>query len=278
MTVRIVTDSACDLPQALADELGIEIVPLTIRFGDEDFTDRRDLTTRQFWERCSGSDVLPSTAAPSPGQFEQAYRLVHAQGATGVVCITLSGDLSATIQSAQLAAAAVEAEVPVRVVDSHSVTLGLGMLVLEAARQARAGATIDEVVDATIERAAHTHVWGALDTLENLKKGGRIGGAKALLASVLSIKPIIEVRNGKVEEGGKQRTRSKALAFLIQQVRDAGPLEQLGVMHADTKDVAEFVQQLRAIYDGEIIVGDIGAVIGAHAGLGTTGVVYQVKG
>ena len=278
MTVRIVTDSACDLPQALADELGIEIVPLTIRFGDDDFIDRRHLTTRQFWERCAGSSVLPSTAAPSPGQFEEAYRLVHQQGATGVVCITLSGELSATIQSAQLAAAAVDAEVPVRVVDSHSVTLGLGMLVVEAARQAASGASIDEVVASTIERSSRTHVWGALDTLENLKKGGRIGGAKALLASVLSIKPIIEVRNGKVEEGGKQRTRSKALAFLIQQVRDAGPIEQLAVMHADTRDIADFVQKLRAIYDGEIIVGDIGAVIGAHAGLGTTGVVYQVKG
>jgi DegV family protein with EDD domain len=273
-----VTDSSCDLPQTLADELGIEIVPLTIRFGDDDFIDRRHLTTRQFWERCAGTNVLPSTAAPSPGQFEEAYRLVHEQGATGIVCITLSGELSATIQSAQLAAAAVDAEVPVRVVDSHSVTLGLGMLVVEAARQAAAGASIDEVVASTIERAARTHVWGALDTLENLKKGGRIGGAKALLASVLSIKPIIEVRNGKVEEGGKQRTRTKALAFLIQQVRDAGPIEQLAVMHADTKDIADFVQQLRAIYSGEIIVGDIGAVIGAHAGLGTTGVVYQVKG
>ena len=278
MTVRIVTDSSCDLPQALADELGIEIVPLTIRFGDDDFIDRRQLTTRQFWARCAGTSVLPSTAAPSPGQFEQAYRLVHQQGATGIVCITLSGDLSATFQSAQLAAAAVDPEVPVRVVDSRSVTLGLGMLVVEAARQAAGGASLDEVVASSVERAARTHVWGALDTLENLKKGGRIGGAKALLASVLSIKPIIEVRNGKVEEGGKQRTRTKALAFLIQQVRDAGPIEQLAVMHADTKDIDAFVQQLRAIYSGEIIVGDIGAVIGAHAGVGTTGVVYQVKG
>ena len=120
-------------------------------------------------------------------------------------------------------------------------------------------------------------VWGALDTLENLKNGGRIGGAKAMLASVLSIKPIIEVREGVVEEGGKQRTRSKAIAFLVEKVRQnaADPgITQLSVLHADCADVDAFVDQLRGVYDGEILVGDIGAVIGTHAGRGTIGVSF----
>jgi DegV family protein with EDD domain len=123
-------------------------------------------------------------------------------------------------------------------------------------------------------------LWGALDTLENLKKGGRIGGAKAMLASVLSIKPVIEVRDGVVQEGGKQRTRTKALAFLVDKVAAAvaSPgIEQLAVLHADCPDVEAFVTQLRAVYPGEIIVGEIGAVIGTHAGRGTIGVAYFEK-
>jgi DegV family protein with EDD domain len=119
-------------------------------------------------------------------------------------------------------------------------------------------------------------VWGALDTLENLRKGGRIGGAKAMVASVLSIKPIIEVRDGRVEEGGKQRTRSKALAFLLEKVRAAGPLESLAVMHADTDDVGELVARLQPLAPGAIVVGDIGPVVGTHTGRGTIGVVFQV--
>jgi DegV family protein with EDD domain len=123
-------------------------------------------------------------------------------------------------------------------------------------------------------------LWGALDTLENLKKGGRIGGAKAMLASVLSIKPVIEVRDGVVQEGGKQRTRTKALAFLVDKVATAvaSPgIEQLAVLHADCPDVDAFVTQLRAVYPGEIIVGEIGAVIGTHAGRGTIGIAYFEK-
>jgi len=117
-------------------------------------------------------------------------------------------------------------------------------------------------------------VWGALDTLDALKKGGRIGGAKALLASALAIKPIIEVRDGKVEQGGKQRTRSKALAFLVDKVAGAGKLDRLYVSHADCSDVDQFVEMLRPYVNGEIVVGDIGPVIGSHAGRGTIGVAY----
>lgn len=115
---------------------------------------------------------------------------------------------------------------------------------------------------------------GALDTLENLKKGGRIGGAKALLASALAIKPIIEVRDGKVEQGGKQRTRSKALAFVVEKLVEAGPVDTLMVLHADCSDVDEFVAMLRVHHRGEIIVGDIGPVVGAHAGRGTIGIAF----
>ena len=275
--VRIVTDSACDLPQSVADELGIEIVPLTIRIDGTEYVDRRDLTVAEFWAKCAASQTLPETAAPAPGQFETVYRQLAADGASSIVTISLSGALSATMQSAELAARSVADLIPVTVIDSRSATLGLGAIAASCARLAADGATHDEVVAHAHDHAARTHVWGALDTLDNLKKGGRIGGAKALLASALAIKPIIEVRDGKVEQGGKQRTRSKALAFLVDKVAAVEGLDSLFVLHADCRDVDDFVAMLRPHVDGEIVVGDIGPVVGSHAGRGTIGVAFFTR-
>ena len=277
MTVRIVTDSACDLPQSVADELGIEIVPLSIRFGSDEFIDCVDLTTAEFWQRSAASPVLPETAAPSPGLFEQTYRALIADGATGIVVISLSGGLSATLQSAELAARAVADEIDIAVIDSNSVTLGLGIIAAACARAARGGASLADVTALAKDLSSRTKVWGALDTLDNLKKGGRIGGAKAMLASVLSIKPIIEVRNGKVEEGGKQRTRSKALAFLIKKLQTYDGVENLAILQADCSDVEQFEAMVRQHYSGEILIGDIGPVVGSHTGRGTIGLAFQVR-
>ena len=276
-SVRIITDSACDLPESVVRELGIEVVPLFIRFGDDELVDREQLTTTQFWARCATEPALPSTAAPSPGRFEQSIRALAAQGATGVVIIDLSGDLSGTLQSAEVAADRLKGDIPVRVVDSRTVTMGLGSIVVACSRAARDGASLDEVEALARDLSGRCKVWGALDTLENLKKGGRIGGAKAMLASVLSIKPIIEVRDGVVQEGGKQRTRAKAVTFVVDKVREAVAgrgISQLSVMHADCDDVHALLTQLREVYPGEILVGEIGAVVGAHAGRGTIGVAY----
>ncbi len=278
MTVRIVTDSACDLPDELLDEYGITVVPLSIRFGSEELIDREQLSVGEFWQRCAASEVLPETAAPAPGQFETAYRRLASEGASAVVVVSLSGALSATIQSAELAARGVADEIDVRIVDSRSVTLGLGTMVLAAARAASTGATADAIVELVGDMSARTKVFGALDTLDNLKKGGRIGGAKALLATALSIKPIIEVVDGVVDQGGKQRTRSKALGFLVDTVASFGDsVENLAVLHADCDDVNSLVTRLREVHTGEIVVGRLGPVIGAHAGLGTIGVAFQTR-
>ncbi len=274
-TVRVITDSACDLPGDVVGALGIDIVPLTIRIDGEEFVDRVDLTATEFWARCARSAQLPETAAPAPGQFEQAYRNAAEDGATGAVVISLSGALSATMQSAELAARALAGEFPVTVIDSRNCTLGLGMIVADCARLAATGASLDEVAARATELAAHTRVWGALDTLDNLKKGGRIGGARAMLATALSIKPIIEVRDGKVEKGGQQRTRSKALAFLVDKLVSYGEVSNLAVLHADCADVDRFVDMLRPHYPGDIIVGDIGPVVGSHTGRGTIGIAFQ---
>ncbi|MGI9644291.1 MAG: DegV family protein [Ilumatobacteraceae bacterium] len=276
-TVRIVTDSSCDLPAQIADELGIAIVPLSIRFGDEEFIDREELTTAEFWTRCAGSPTLPETAAPAPGQFEAIYRKLAGDGATGIVVLNLSAALSATMQSAELAAKSVD-DIDVRVIDTRTLTIGLGTIAIACARAARDGATVDEIEQLGRELADRTRVFGALDTLDNLKKGGRIGNARAMLGTALSIKPIIEVTGGQVEEAGKQRTRSKALKFLVDTVRSyEGRMENLAVMHADCSDVDVFVDMLRPIYEGEIVVGEIGPVIGTHGGRGTIGVAFHEK-
>jgi DegV family protein with EDD domain len=276
MTVKIVTDSSCDLPDELVSQLGIDVVPLTIRFGSEELVDRVDLSSSEFWARCSTSAELPSTAAPAPGAFEEVFRKAAAGGAEGVVCVNLSSKLSATGESAQAAARAVADVVPVKVVDSLSVTLGLGMIVVESARRAAAGATLDEIVALAEDMARRTKVYGSLDTLEYLKKGGRIGAAQALLGSILSIKPCIEVVDGKVEPGPKQRTRSKSLQWLADQVGKHQGVQNLAILHGDAPDVATLKGLLTAHFPADdIVVGQLGAVVGAHTGPRTIGVAFQ---
>ncbi|MED5292629.1 MAG: DegV family protein [Actinomycetota bacterium] len=275
-SVHIVTDSSCDLPDDLIAEMNIKIVPLKIRFGDTEFVDRVELTTDQFWEKCQISDELPSTAAPSPGAFVEEFQNAAREGATGVVAIILSGELSATIEAAQQAAQLVQDEIEVRVIDSRTVTLGLGSVVIGAASAANSGASLEEVSAIASDSIGRTQVHAALDTLENLRKGGRIGAAGSLLGSMLSIKPLIEVRNGVVEPAGKQRTRGKALSYLVGVVeQNADQIEQIFVTHAACDDVDSFLEQVRSVVNVEVLVGQVGPVVGAHAGIGTIGVAFQ---
>ncbi|GIU84651.1 MAG: hypothetical protein KatS3mg008_1426 [Acidimicrobiales bacterium] len=273
--VRIVSDSACDLPGEVADDLEISIVPLTIRFGTEEFVDRVELSAHAFYEKLRKSRDLPQTAAPAPGAFEKTYRELAARGTTAIVSIHLSSDLSATLQSAKTAAAAVADEIDVRVIDSRSITAGLGHQVLEAAELAREGASVDAIVDHVMSLIPRTHVVGTLDTLEYLKRGGRIGGAQALVGSMLSIKPILDLSNGVVEEAGKARTRRKALQRLLDFLPPESRIARLAVMHADASDIDDFVELLRTrVPPDRMTVGIIGAVIGTHGGPGTVGLCW----
>jgi DegV family protein with EDD domain len=275
--VRVVTDSSCDLPAAVVLEHAITVVPLSIRFGDEEFVDGRDLTPSAFWAKSAASAVLPSTAAPSPGAFEQAFRDAAGAGATGVVCINLSSKLSATIQAAETAAKALAGELPVRAVDSKSVSLGLGTICIAAAKAGAAGASVDEIVALAEDMGARTRIHATLDTLENLKKGGRIGAAKALMGTMLSVKPVIEVVDGAVEAGPKVRTRSKAMQYLIDRIRAEPTVENLAVLHGDAPDLEAFLDLLAPHFPRErIVVGQLGAVVGSHTGPRTIGVAFQV--
>lgn len=270
--VRIVTDSSCDLPTALVERFGITVVPLTVRFGDEEFVDGRDLDSDQFWDRCRVVSRLPQTAAPAPGDFGRAYDALG--DAPGIVVITLSGALSATLQSARLAAED-RSSTPIEIVDSRTVSLGTGLIVLACAQLAATGADTATVARYARELVGRTRVIGALDTLEYLRRGGRIGNAQALLGSALSIKPIIAVIDGVVEQAGRQRTRTRALDHLVAQVEALGSnLEHLAVLHAQCSDVDRFVERLARLTSTEILVAELGPVIGTHAGPGTIGIAY----
>ncbi len=273
MGVRVVTDSSCDLPVARAEELGIEIVPLTIRFGTKEYVDRVELTNEEFWAKVATSEVLPETAAPSAGAFEETFQRLAAEGADGIICINLSSRLSATMQSAQVAAKALKGTCPVEVVDSLMVSMGLGLQCINAVRLASEGNDLDAITRATVDQARRTRLFGALDTLEHLRRGGRIGAAQALLGGMLSIKPVIEVRDGAVAEAGKVRTRSKSLKLLADKVAAATAPQQVFVFDAQAPDIDEIIELLApTVSRDEIEFGTIGPVIGTHAGPRTIGV------
>jgi DegV family protein with EDD domain len=275
MPVRIVTDSAADLTPSEVEELGVEVVPLSIRFGDKEYTDGVDLTVEEFYAKLATSPDLPETAAPSPGAFEAAFRRQASAGADAVVCINLSSGLSATIQAAQSAATALAGELDVRTADSRSITSGLGTQVRAAAQAARDGADANAVVALVEGLAARTHVVGTLDTLENLKKGGRIGAAQALLGSLLSIKPLIDISSGEVTEAGKARTRRKGLEWLRDKVFEQPDVEHLTIAHGMAPDVDAMLDLLSSRYSrDDIAITTIGATIGTHAGPRVMGVTW----
>jgi DegV family protein with EDD domain len=274
MAVRVVTDSASDLPQEACEQLGITVVPLTIRFGAREYVDRKELSTEEFWKLLPDSPVLPETAAPSVGAFEEAFRALHDEGADGIVCVNLSAKLSATMQSAQVAAKALDGLCPIEVIDSENASMGIGNLALHAARRAAEGADVATITQEVVDRRSRQRLFATLDTLEYLKKGGRIGGARAMLGSMLSIKPIITVIDGGVEEAGKVRTRSKALQFVLDRIPE-GNVESMCVLHSAPADLDKFIEQVQPKVPGaEMIVGHIGPVVGVHVGPGALGLTW----
>lgn len=270
--IHIVTDSSCDIPADLVDELGITIVPLTIRFGDEEFVDKVELSSDRFWDRLIAGDGLPETAAPSAGTFVETYERLAGDGATGVFVVTLSSDLSATHQAAVIGAE--KADIEVKVLDSRSVSMGLGLQVIAAARHAAGGAGLEEIADAAIARVDQVEVVAALDTIEFLKRGGRIGGASALVAGLLDIKPIIAVRDGVIDGAGRVRTRSKAVEYIVAACIERGPAGTLSVFGARTPDFEQIVERISAETGHRVIAAELGAVVGTHSGPGMLGMAH----
>jgi DegV family protein with EDD domain len=275
--VRVVTDSASALPQEFAQRLNIDVVSLTIRFGDEEYTDRVDLTPEAFWAKCKSSKTLPETSAPSAGAFQTAYERAKADGYDGVLVLTLSSMLSASNQAAALAAETVKGEIEVRVLDTLSVSMGQGLIVIEVAELAATGAGFDELVARAKAVMANSGVVATIDTLEHLIKGGRIGGAKALLGQVLSIKPLVELKGGVVAEAGRQRTRAKALAAVANVAKSHAPLKRLALIQGDCSaaDISALQTLIKDVaVEYPLIVTDIGPVVGTHGGPGIIGLTW----
>ena len=273
--IRVVTDSACDIPEEIARRLDIDIVSLSIRFGDEEFTDRVDLSPEAFWAKCKASKTLPETAAPSPGAFQAAYERAKADNCDGVVVLTLSALLSATNQSAVLGSEAAAGTLAIRVIDTKAVSMAQGLLVIDVAELAATGADLDQLVAHAESLVAKVGVVAMLDTLEHLIKGGRVGGARALLGQVLSIKPLLELKDGVVAEAGRQRTRSKALVAIAEVVKSHAPLKRLALVHGASSEVAALESLVATIAtQNPIIVTDMGPVVGTHGGPGIIGLCW----
>lgn len=275
--VRVVTDSASDLTDELAVANGIIVVPLTIRFGEEELVDRRDLTPEEFWRRCKTSPTLPQTSAPSPGAFQAAFEEAADQGAGAVLCLTISSKLSATYQSAVAGAEAAGARVPIRVVDTCSATMGQGLLCLAAAEEAAGGKGLAEVAAHVNDLASRTRIFGVVGALDHLQRGGRIGGAAALVGSLLSIKPVIQVRDGVVEQESKQRTRARALDYLVGKCLADAPVERIALCNGASEDIDAVASRLAETETAHpLVVVDLGPVVGTHTGPATIGLCYEV--
>jgi len=276
--VRVVTDSSADLSPALLEELSIEVAPLMVSFGDEEFRDGVDLSTEAFWARLRSSSTMPRTAAPSPGAFAEAYARSITGGASAIVCVTLSSRVSAAYQAAQVAAQEIDGRCPIAVVDSRSVSAALGNLCLAAARRGASGADLAAVVAELDELKGRAAFWGAVETLEYLRRNGRIGAARAFLGTALSIRPLLRFDNGAGEACGRVSTRRKAFAWLVERLEADLPVDSVAAFHADAPDIGVLVEMLAARVPGQRVeLSMMGPVVGAHVGPGTVGVAYFVR-
>ena len=278
--VAIVTDSASDLPPEVAARDGIAVVPLAVNFGPDSFRPGVNLTTDEFWVRMTAPDApFPTTAAAAPGDFKTAFEQAFAGGADAVVCVSVSGDLSGTLKAAQVGAQQLEGR-DIRVIDSRTASMGHGMLAQIGARMAREGRSADDIEAALEETKQRITLFIGLDTLEYLKRGGRISGARAAVGTMLSIKPIITVENGIVENADRVRTRAKARERVLELLTEK-PLQQASVLHSTNAEVEEFRDRFleRSGLDPSAVQTMlIGPSVGPHLGPGCVGAVVILKG
>ena len=267
MAVKIVTDSLSDITDDLAQELGITVVPLTVFFGHESFLDRVTITTDEFYHRLVYGTVWPTTTQPPPGDFINVYNKL-AKETDEILVVTLSSKLRGTYQSALQARDMMEGKCRIEIIDSLKVAMSLGLIVISAAKAAQAGANLDEVADLVRKAMPRSHLIAYFDTLKYLAKGGRIGKAQGLLGALLSIKPILTVKDGEMSPVTKLRSRAAGMEYLYNFVAGFSKVEGLAVEHATTPDDADkLVERLSSVFPKERIYrSTISPVVGTHAG------------
>jgi len=276
-SIAIVTDTDCSLPFELSDKYNILQVPINILFGEETFRTEIDIDDVQLFERIDRDGALPTTSAPSPGQFAEAYEAAFEAGADEVICFTVSGEVSATYGAA-VNAKELLPDKTITVVDSRSLSLGQGFQALEAAELAQKGKSQDEIIAATKSMEDRSHFFAALSTLKYLAMSGRVGHLAAGMANVLNIKPILTIRDGKLDMLERIRTKSKAWARLVEltaEVIGDNKVERMGIVHVAAVDQAkEFEALLRGGVScpDDILIADLTAGLAVHSGAGMVGV------
>ena len=273
MTVHVVTDSTADLPPELAQGLGITVVPLNVHFGEQSFQDGLEITPDDFYQRLLASPRPPTTSQPSVGAFLDTYQRLGKE-ADGIVSVHISAKLSGTCNSALQAREELAGSLPVEVVDTGQASLGLGLVAMATARAAQGGADIAETQAEARRAMEQVSVLFMVDTLEYLQKGGRIGKGAAFLGGILNVKPLLCIHDGEVHPLERARTRSKAVDRLVELVQEEAPYQELAVMHTTTPDAAQELAQRLApcVPGGQVLVGQLGSVVGTYAGPGLLGV------
>ncbi len=274
--VKVVTDSTSDIPEELAVELEITIVPCNVHFGLETYRDGLDLSKEEFYARLQTSPTLPTTSAPAVGLFEATYREL-ANETDQILSIHLASALSAIYNSACLGAEAIS-DAEITLIDSRQASMGLGWLVIAAARAAQESRSLAEIAALLEDMMPRVRVFAALDTLEYLQKGGRVGKAVAVLGTLLNIKPLIEIRDSAVLPLERVRTRRKSIQRLIELVAALGPLEELAVLHSNAPQEAHrLAEEISFLHPLErILIAEVGVIIGTHAGPNGLGVACVV--
>ncbi|NLF13996.1 MAG: DegV family protein [Anaerolineaceae bacterium] len=279
--VQVVTDSTSDLPAELASALRISVVPCQLLWGEETYRDGVDIPPPEFFRRLATSRELPRTSQPPVSAFLQVYeRLLNGEGAEAVVSVHVAGSLSGTVNAAWAASQCLATPGRVAVVDSGQVSMGLGWAAVEAARMAANGAGLAEVARATQELGPRLKTAAMIDSLDNLRKGGRINQFSALLGTALQIKPLVSLDSGQVSIWARVRSRSKALLALVERVRSWGPLAEVAVLHAGAEDLAQtLVARLQDLFaEREPCILPAGSALTSHLGLGAVGLCALVAG
>ena len=273
MTVKIVTDSLGNIPSEIAEELGITIIPIYVCFGTETYRDGVDLTTEQFYEKLMHSKILPTTAVPPLGDFVRVYDKL-AEESDEILVITISHKLSATYEVALQAIELMKRKRRAEVIDSSTVLMAEGLMVIAAAKAAKAGANFDEVVNVTRNNIGRVDFRMAFDTLEYLKRGGRIGTAQAFLGSILRVNPILTMKDGYTEAVARTRSRAKAIDYLCNFAMSFSHIDEMAVEDATTPDEAEMlVERLGSKFPKESIYRTkVSPVVGTHVGPHVLGV------
>jgi DegV family protein with EDD domain len=274
MTIRIVTDSTCDLPESVVQVCGITVIPLYVNFGARSYLDGVELSRREFYEMLPESDTFPTTAVPGLAVFTETYEQLAAQGATEIVSIHIAATLSATCDVARKAAEETES-IPVTVFDPGQVTLGTGFAVLAAVEDVAAGKPVPEIISRLENMAPRIHSYAALDTVEFLRRSGRLTAIQYGLSTILSIKPLILMHNGELSSE-RVRTGEGCLDRMIELVRGLGPLERLALVHTNAPEKAErLYEKTRDLFptDEVPLSVDVTPIIGAHVGPNAVGMV-----